>query len=94
MITTNIETQFKRIIREAIEETLPQILRKSPKSTFRKTFLTVAEAVQMSGLSERQIRYLVEKRQISFHQPGRKIAISADSLENYLEKIRVEEVSK
>ena len=91
---TPFESQFKQIIREALEEALPSLLKKATVPNLGKKYLTVAEAVQLSGLSERQVRYLVEKREIAFHQPGRKIAISAESLFNYLESIKVMEVAK
>jgi excisionase family DNA binding protein len=89
---TSFELQFKQIVREALEETLPTLLKQTAVPNLGKKYLTVAEAVQLSGLSERQVRYLVEKREVAFHQPGRKISISAESLFDYLESIKVEKV--
>jgi excisionase family DNA binding protein len=88
------ENFFKQIVQEAIIEVLPPLLKSASFTGLSKKYLTVSEAVQVSGLSERQIRYLIEKRELAFHQPGRKIAISSDSLLNYLESIRVTEVKK
>jgi excisionase family DNA binding protein len=50
-----------------------------------KSFLTVKQAAETSGLGSSTIRLLIRKRELSAQKVGRRVLIKRSDLENFLE---------
>jgi excisionase family DNA binding protein len=57
-------------------------------------YLTVAAAAEYLNTSERFVRRLIAERRIAFHHVGRHVRLAADDLEAFVQRGRVEVVSR
>lgn len=84
-----IETEeLKEVIREVVNEAISRNI--PVKKEVSKTWLNRKEVKNILGVSDAQLQYLRDSRQIPFSQFGRKIVYKAEDIEAFLKKHRVE----
>lgn len=57
-------------------------------------YLTVAGAAEYLNTSERFVRRLIAERRIAFHHVGRHVRFAVDDLEAFVQRGRVESISR
>jgi excisionase family DNA binding protein len=57
-------------------------------------YLTVAGAAEYLNTSERFVRRLIAERRIAFHHVGRHVRFAVDDLEAFVQRGRVEVISR
>jgi len=77
---------LKPIVKEAVQEAMNL----NPRGTMQvgiadKSFLTVKQAAETSGLGSSTIRLLIRKRQLRAQKVGRRVLIKRSDLESFLE---------
>lgn len=80
----DLKESLREIVREVITGTIPS----SPKSD--KSWLNRHDVKRILGVSDAQLQYLRDSRQIPFSQFGRKIVYKAEDVEAFLNRHRVE----
>jgi excisionase family DNA binding protein len=82
---------IKPIVREAVREAMNL----SPRGTMQarvtdKSFLTVKQAAEASGLGVSTIRLLIRRRQLRAQKVGRRVLVKRSDLEKLLEANPIE----
>jgi len=77
------------IIKPIVKEAVREAMNLSPRGAMQagateKSFLTVKQAAETSGLGLSTIRLLIRKRQLAAQQVGRRVLIKRNDLENFL----------
>jgi excisionase family DNA binding protein len=82
---------IKPIVKEAIREAMnPNPRRAMEAGVADKTFLTVKQAAETSGLGSSTIRLLIHKRKLRAQKVGRRVLIKRSDLERFLEANPIE----
>lgn len=82
---------IKPIVKEAIREAINDHEQgANQRLSTDKTFLTVKQAAEVSGLGASTIRLYIRKRQLRAQQVGRRVLIKRDDLEKFLEANPIE----
>jgi excisionase family DNA binding protein len=77
---------IKPIIKEAVREAMNLNLRGAMHAeTTEKSFLTVKQAAEASGLGVSTIRLYIRRRQLRAQHVGRRVLIKRSDLERFLE---------
>jgi excisionase family DNA binding protein len=77
---------IKPIVLDAVKEAMNLNLRGAKHAgTAEKSFLTVKQAAETSGLGVSTIRLLIRKRQLGAQKVGRRVLIKRTELERFLE---------
>lgn len=76
---------IKPIIKEAVREAMASIPGTDLPTTAEKSFLTVKEAAEVSGLGASTVRLAIRKRQLRANKVGRRVLVKRSDLENFLE---------
>ena len=77
---------IKPIIKEAMREALNLNSRNGAQSTVaEKSFLTVKQAAETSGLGASTIRLAIRRRQLRAQRVGRRVLVKRSDLEGFLE---------
>lgn len=79
-------------LKETLREVVTEVLSKSNPSprTPVKPWLNRKDVKEILGVSDAQLQYLRDSRQIPFSQFGRKIVYKAEDIEAFLRRHRVE----
>jgi excisionase family DNA binding protein len=82
---------LKPIVKGAIREAMGVSEREARQGTSTdKSFLTVKQAAEHSGLGSSTIRLLIRKRQLRAQKVGRRVLIKRSDLERFLEANPIE----
>jgi excisionase family DNA binding protein len=81
--------ELRALVREEIKTAMEQD-GAIPKVQPDKTYLTIKEAADLSGLAPSTIRLLIRKRQLKALQVGRRVIIKRADLERFLEAHPIE----
>ncbi len=82
---------IKAIVKEAVREAMNLNLREAMQAgATEKSFLTVKQAAETSGLGASTIRLLIHKRRLQAQKVGRRVLIKRHDLERFLEADRIE----
>jgi excisionase family DNA binding protein len=78
------------IIRPIVKEAVREAMNINPSGAIQtgitdKSFLTVKQAAETSGLGVSTIRLLIRKRRLQAQKVGRRVLIKRSDLENFLE---------
>jgi excisionase family DNA binding protein len=85
---------IKPIVRDAVREALNSSRERDRNSADnRKTFLTVKQAVEMSGLGASTIRLAIRRRRLRAQKVGRRVLIKRTDLEDFCEVNPIEKIS-
>jgi excisionase family DNA binding protein len=77
---------IRPIVTEAVREAMGLSEREARQGrAIDKTFLTVKQAAETSGLGVSTIRLLIRKRQLRAQKVGRRVLIKRSDLESFLE---------
>jgi excisionase family DNA binding protein len=76
---------IKPIVTEAVREAMGLNARGAMHAAAEKSFLTVKQAAEASGLGVSTIRLLIRRRQLKAQKVGRRVLIKRSDLENFLE---------
>lgn len=77
---------IKPIVKEAVKEAIETDSQwRTQDVATDRTFLTIKQAAEMSGLGASTIRLYVSKRQLRAQQVGRRVLIKRTNLEKFLE---------
>src|SRR5215813_1785689 len=82
---------LKPIVKEAIREAMGVSEREMRQGmSTDKSFLTVKQAAETSGLGSSTIRLLIRKRQLRAQKVGRRVLVKRSDLERFLEANPIE----
>lgn len=82
---------LKPIVKEAVRETMNLNPRGAMQAgAAEKSFLTVKQTAESSGLGASTIRLLIRKRQLKAQKVGRRVLIKRNDLESFLEANPIE----
>src|SRR5262244_2614358 len=82
---------LKPIVKEAIREAMGVSEREMRQGmSTDKSFLTVKQAAETSGLGSSTIRLLIRKRQLRAQKVGRRVLVKTTDLEKFLESDPIE----
>jgi excisionase family DNA binding protein len=76
---------IKPIVKEAIREAMNLNDRVVAQSVADKSFLTIKQAAENSGLGTSTIRLAIRRRQLRAHRVGRRVLVKRIDLEKFLE---------
>src|SRR5262244_1621055 len=76
---------IKPRVKEAVREVMNQNFRGAMQAATEKSFLTIKQAAEISGLGVSTIRLLIRKRQLPAQRVGRRVLIKKRDLEIFLE---------
>lgn len=79
------EDEFKRLLKETIQQELTQHLPELLDEYQNKAWLTIEDLIELTSWSRRTIQHLRDTRQITFFQHGRKILFPRAGIEDFLE---------
>src|SRR5262249_42723578 len=65
---------IKPIVKEAVREVMNQNFRGAMQAATEKSFLTIKQAAEISGLGVSTIRLLIRKRQLPAQRVGRRVS--------------------
>lgn len=78
--------EFKRLLKETIQQELTQHLPELLEEYQNKAWLTTEDLMELTSWSRRTIQHLRDTRQIPFFQHGRKILYPRAGLEDFLKE--------
>jgi excisionase family DNA binding protein len=81
---------IKPIVQEAVREAMNLTSRSVAQSTAEKSFLTIKQAAEGSGLGVSTIRLAIRRRQLRAQRVGRRVLIKRTDLEQFLEANPIE----
>lgn len=86
---------LQKLISEAVQETVLEILPSAIRKATRKKWLTTSEVMEILQCSRRHVQYLRDSGKLPFRQDKKTIRYNIDEVETYLNKgkINVQEVS-
>lgn len=76
---------LKPIVKEAVREAMTLNAKAAMQSPGEKSFLTIKQAAEVSGLGPSTIRLYIRKRQLRAQRVGRRVLVKRSSLEKFLE---------
>ena len=76
---------LKPIVKEAVREAMNLYPRGMMQAVADKSFLTIKQAADTSGLGSSTIRLLIRKRQLKAQKVGRRVLVKKNDLESFLE---------
>ena len=76
---------LKAIVKAAVREAMASNAKAATQSPTEKSFLTIKQAADVSGLGVSTIRLYIRKRQLRAQQVGRRVLVKRSDLENFLE---------
>jgi excisionase family DNA binding protein len=79
---------IKPIVKEAIREAMNLNCRETAHSAADKSFLTIKQAAETSGLGASTIRLAIQRRQLRAQRVGRRVLVKRSDLESFLGRIR------
>lgn len=80
-----IPASLAKPIVKAVLEALPEAVRRSKYGEF----VSEDDAVQLTGLTKRQLRYLREQRRITYYKPNRAVIYRTAELIQEIEKAKI-----
>jgi excisionase family DNA binding protein len=80
---------IKPIVQEAVRDAL-NLYSGSMEPIMEKSFLTIKQAAENSGLGASTIRLYIRKRRLRAQQVGRRVIIKRSDLEQFLESKPIE----
>src|SRR5439155_24927807 len=89
-----LATIIKPIIKEAVREAMNLNSRGAAQSATDKSFLTIKQAAEASGLGATTIRLAIRKRQLRAQKVGRRVLVKRNDLESFLEANPIEALSE
>jgi excisionase family DNA binding protein len=75
---------LKPIVKEAVREAMNLTSSAVLQPTATKSYLTIKQAAEMSGLGASTIRLAIRRRQLQAQNVGRRILIKRNDLDNFL----------
>lgn len=81
---------IKPIVKEAVREAMASNAKAATQSPADKSFLTIKQAAQVSGLGASTIRLYIRKRQLRAQRVGRRVLVKRGDLEKFLETNPIE----
>ncbi len=75
---------IKPIVKEAVREALNLNARGATQSAAEKSFLTIKQAAETSGLGASTIRLAIRRRRLQAQRVGRRVLIKRSDLEAFL----------
>jgi excisionase family DNA binding protein len=76
---------IKPIVKEAVREAMKLNSRGASQFRADKSFLTIKQAAETSGLEASTIRLAIRKRQLRAQKVGRRVLVKRNDLESFLE---------
>ncbi len=77
-----LEETVRRIVAEELESRLPRVVRRA----LGKRWVTARELAELTGLSERQIRYLQSQGRLPHSKVGRRVLFDLERIEELIAK--------
>jgi excisionase family DNA binding protein len=97
--TTVLGQALLDAIRQAVKEAVREAMNLSPRGAMQagsteKSFLTVKQAAETSGLGSSTVRLLIRKRQLTAQKVGRRVLIKRSDLEDFLESHQIRAIQE
>ena len=81
---------LKPIVKEAVREAMVSNVKATAQQPAEKSFLTIKQAAEVSGLGASTVRLYIRKRQLRAQQVGRRVLVKRSDLEKFLETNPIE----
>ena len=81
---------IKPIVKEAVREAMTLNQTTTPQTETEKSFLTIRQAAEASGLGGSTIRLYIRKRQLRAQQVERRVLVKRSDLEKFLKTNPIE----